>query len=481
MVETVLLTDAAVRRLKPKPGTEPRLIKDAGAQSLYLRIAPRRGDGDKRNAKSWLMRFRGPDGRPVKIVLGPFDLSGHELKETPQKGQPLSVRGARALAADVHRRRAVGEDVAAQHKAERLRHRREATERPALTYGACVVEFFRDYKTRRWHARPRRWREDARVLGLSWPPDSDPAKTDPEITRGGLAEAWADKPIAEIDEADIITVVDAARKSGIPGLDQKNSGVSESRGRRMHGTLSAFFRWLQGKRRVLRNPCRDVFHPGAPAPRDRLLTADELRWLWAACADEPLYGPLVRLLVLTGQRLNEVAGLRRSEVSADQTTWTIPTVRAKNHRENFVWLAPPARELLANIKTSGDLVFSTTGVTPLSGWSRLKNRITRKMLKLARAEHGAEVTIKPWRLHDLRRVFVSGCAELGIRSDVIEVCVNHRSDSRRGVAGVYNLSILAPARKECFERWALHVAGIVEQRPVNVTRLADKKARRGKA
>jgi integrase len=475
-VETIMLTDPVARRLRP--GAKERLIYDAGAQSLYLRVAPRRDDA-KRNPLTWRMRFRGPDGRPVKVTLGPFDLSGHELKETPRIGQPLSVAGARALATDIHRRRKAGEDVAGQHKAERIRRRREATERPALTYGACVVEFFRDYKTKRWHTPPRRWREDARVLGLSWPPDSDPAKTDPETLRGGLAETWADKPVAEIDEADIITVVDAARKSGIPGLDQKNTGVSESRGRRMHGTLSAFFHWLASKRRVLRNPCRDVFHPGAPPPRDRVLTADELRWLWVACADEPLYGPLVRLLALTGQRLNEVAGLRRSEISADRTTWTVPAARAKNHREHIVWLAPLARELLASVKTAGDLIFSTTGQTAMSGWSRLKNRLDRKMLKLARAEHSG-VTIKPWRLHDVRRTFASGCGELGIRGETIELCINHQSGSRAGVVGIYNRSQLLPERKEAFERWAAHVAGIVEQRPANVTPLKPK-ARRGKA
>jgi hypothetical protein len=101
VVETVLLTDAAVRRYKPN--STLRQIRDAGAQSLYLLIAPRR-NGDRRNAKSFMMRFRDLAGRPAKIVLGPFDLSGHELVETPEIGQPLSVAAARALAADIHRR-----------------------------------------------------------------------------------------------------------------------------------------------------------------------------------------------------------------------------------------------------------------------------------------------------------------------------------------------------------------------------------------
>jgi integrase len=469
MVETVLLTDAAVRRYKPGP--KPRLIRDAGARSLYLVIAPRR-DGDKRNAKSFGMRFRGLNGRPTKMVLGPFDLSGHELKETPQVGQPLSVAGARALAADIHRRRALGEDVTGQHKARKIRRRTEAAEKAALTFGTTVVEFFGDYKTKRWHTRPRRWHEDARTLGLSWPRDADPARTDPKILKHGLAERWADRPVAEIDEADVLTVVDDARKNGIPGLDPRNNGGSESRGRRLHAALSVFFRWLQAKRRVPRNPCRDVSHPGAPPARDRVLADNEIRWLWCACDAELLHAPLLRLLLLQGQRLAEIAGLRWSELSDDRAIWTIPSTRTKNHRPHIVPVAPLARELLAGIdKGASDLVFTTTGVTPLSGWSRIKHRLDRAMLELACQERGADATIKPWTFHDLRRTLVTGMGNLGIRPDIIELCVNHVSGSRGGVAGTYNKAMLLPERKEAFERWALHVAGIVGQRPANVTQL----------
>jgi integrase len=472
MVEIALLTDATVRRYKSNG--ERRFIRDAGAQSLYLVIAARR-DGDKRNPKSWMMRFRDPDGTPRKIVLGPFDLSGHELKETPQIGQPLSVAGARALAADIHRRRAHGEDVAAEHKARRIRRRREATERIALAFGPCVVEFVRDYKTKRWHSRPRRWHEDARALGLGWSRDADPAKIEPEIIKGGLAERWADKPVGDIDEADILAVVDEARSRGIPGLEQRNANLSESRGRRLHAALSVFFRWLQAKRRVLRNPCRDVVAPGAPPSRDRVLSDDELRWFWRACDAEPMHGPLLKLLALTGQRLNEVAGLRASELSDDAATWTIPSTRTKNHREHVVPLASLARaQLDANLahrKTAGDLVFTTTSTTPLSGWTRLKRRLDRAMLKLAQQQRGAAATIRPWSFHDLRRTCVTGMGDLGIRGEVIELAVNHISGTRGGIAGTYNKSELLAERKEAFERWAAHVAGLVERQPANVTKL----------
>jgi integrase len=476
MAETILLTDPAVRRLKPN--TKLRWIKDAGGRSLYLVIAPRR-DGDKRNPKSWMMRFRNLNGDPAKMVLGPFDLSGHELKETPEIGQPLGVAAARALAADIHRRRMRGEDVVGEHKARKIRRRTEATEKSALAFGTCAVEFIRDYRTKKWHTRPRRWFEDARALGLSWPRHVDPAKTEPEIMRGGLAERWANKPVTEIDEADILAIVDAARQRGIPGLDPHNDGTSEARGRRMHAVLSVLFRWLRAKRRVPQNICRDIPHPGPPPSRERTLSGNEIRWLWRACDAEPLYGSLVRLLVLSGQRLSEISGLRASELSDDRALWTIPGTRTKNHREHLVPLAPLAREQLAGVKAStSDLVFSTTATTAVSGWSRLKRRIDRAMLELARQERGPKA-IPHWQYHDLRRTVVTGMGDLGIRPDVIELAVNHQSGLRGGVAGTYNKSQLLPERKEAFERWALHVAGIVEQRSANVTQL--KKASRAKA
>lgn len=478
MVETVLLTDPAIRKLKP--GAKLRQIRDTGAKSLFLLIAPRRDGDSKRNGKSWMMRFRDPNGRPRKIVLGPFDLSGHELKETPEIGRPLGLAAARALAADIHRRRARGEDVIGEHKARRIRKRTEITEKAALAFGTCVVEFFGDYKTKRRQTRPRRWRQDARTLGLSWPRDvGDPAKHEPEVIKGGLAERWADKPVTTIDEADILFVVDAARKTGIPGLDPRNDGTSESRGRRLHAALSVFFKWLKAKQRVTHNPCREVSHPGAPLARERVLSDAELCWLWRACDGEPLYGPLVRLLALTGQRLNEAAGMRWSELSDDRATWTIPSSRAKNHREHIVPLPPQARAQLANVDTENDLVFTTTGTTAVSGWNRLKRRLDSAMLKLARAERGDRATIPHWQFHDLRRTCITGLGNLGIRADVIELAVNHQSGLRGGIAGTYNKAQLLPEREEAFRRWSLHLAGIVEQRPANVTPLAGRKARRG--
>ena len=122
-------------------------------------------------------------------------------------------------------------------------------------------EFFADYKVKRWGARPRRWRDDARLLGLRYPPDCDPATAEPEVMRGGLADTWAAKPVADITDDDVYAVVDDARRNGIPGLGRNNKGASDARGRKLHSALSVLFRWLLRHRK-----CAAIRATGSSAP-----------------------------------------------------------------------------------------------------------------------------------------------------------------------------------------------------------------------
>jgi integrase len=149
-------------------------------------------------------------------------------------------------------------------------------------------------------------------------------------------------------------------------------------------------------------------------------------------------------------------------------------MRTKNRRAHVVPLAPAAQAIVAAApRVEGcRFVFSTTGRTPVSGWSKVKRRLDAAMVVAARAERGPDATVPPWRLHDLRRTAVTGMAELGIAPHVIEMAVNHVSGHRGGVAGVYNKSELLPERRAALERWAAHVAGLVEGKQANVADLA---------
>jgi integrase len=461
MAEKAALTDAACRKFKPHANR--RRIRDTGSQGLFLIVQPT-------GRKSFQMRVRAPTGRIGKLTLGRFD-PNVELENEPVVGQPLTLAAARLLAAQVRQQLALGQDPIANHKANKERARATSVTDAANTFAAAARAYIAEY------AKPktRRWWETAKLLGLH------PA--DLTLIPGGLAARWAEKPVDKIDSHDCWTVVDEAKRVGIPGRSVRNHGQSDARARAMGTALSALFGWLLRQRRVRANPCANLDRPSA-ATRDRVLSPDEIRWFWQACStvDAPHgpaaprpFQPCFRLLLLTGCRVNEVAGMLRDELSADLATWTLPGSRTKNKRAHVVPLPPLARELIAGMVGRHDLVFTTTGHSPPGGWVRAKRRLDATMLQLARNERGGHVTIPPWRLHDLRRTAVTGMAELGIRPDVIELVVNHVSGHRGGIAGVYNRSELLGERKAALERWSAHVEALATGQSYNVVALQPRR------
>jgi len=441
------LTDAAVRKYKPT--NKRRVIRDLGMKSLYLVI-------QESGTKSWMMRFRRPDGRAGKIVLGNFDVSGHELEGDPEIGQSLSLVAARALASKLLRERK-RRDVIGDHKAAKHRLRIKVEEGATNTFGASVRRFID------LHARPetRHWRATARMLGLRY---AKVGGGEPEVVRGGIFARWADRQIISITSDDIFAVVEEATTSGIPGLKHRVKGISNSRGRALARALSKLFSWLAKRRRIAINPCLGMDVPRPPRSRDRVLTQDEIRRFWlAADAERAEFSAPLKLLLLTGQRLSEVTGMRFSELSDDGQTWTIPGERTKNKKPHKVPLAPLVRELIASVtRISDDFVFTTSGDSPVGLGSKIKNRLDKSM------------KAPPWRLHDLRRTAVTEMGELGIRPDVIELVVNHISGHRGGIAGVYNRSELLTERRDALERWAVHVAGIVSGKQAKVLQMKRK-------
>ena len=441
------LTAAAVAKLKP--GAARREIRDAACPGLHLVV-------QTSGAKSFALRFRRPNGRPCKLTLGPANLSGQELEGPPEIGAPLTLAAARWLASEIHRKRAMGRDVAADARAEKKRRRTEVDERAGNTFAAAAHQFITEY------ARPknRRWRDVAAVLGLKYPGDAAEATA----IKGGLAQRWRDKPIAEIDGHDIYAVVDESRRLGIPGMKSRVDGLSDGRGRAMARALSKFFAWLVQHRKIVTNPCAAMYVPPLAEARDRVLTEDEIRLFWKATdgLGEP-FGPLFKLLLLTGARLREVAQMSRLELSKGGAVWELPGARTKNKKPHVVFLPPLARDCLRSISQiagSGGYIFTTTGLTPVSGFSKAKRELDQVMLAAAR-EQDPEATVAPWRLHDLRRSCATGMAEIGIAPHIVEACLNHVSGARAGVAGTYNRAQYADEKRTAWERWATHVEGLV--------------------
>jgi integrase len=230
--------------------------------------------------------------------------------------------------------------------------------------------------------------------------------------------------------------------------------------------LSTFFGWVAKRKRLIdASPC-SVHRPEPAGTRDRVLTNAEIRIFWSACeaVSEP-FSQALKLLLITGCRLNEVAQMRRAELSEDGSIWTIPGERTKNRKPHVVPLPPIARSILATINlVSSKFTFSTTGRSPVSGWARVKGRLD------------AEMQIPPWRLHDLRRTAATGMAEIGIPPHIVEAALNHVSGAKGGVAGIYNRAAYTQEKRVALERWADHVAALVEGRSAsNIVELAGRR------
>ena len=404
------------------------------------------------------MRYRGTSGRAVKLTLGSADVSGQENEQDPAIGGHLTVAAARRLAAEVQRQRALGRDPSGDYFATRQRRRAVALERSRNTFAAQIEAFILEF------AKPknRRWRETARLFGLRTVEDEGRSRL--ETIRGGLAERWANKPVVEITRNDVFNLVKECQRSGVPGLPRRNKSSGATMGRAVHVALHTFFNWLIRNHVADMNPCVGVARPPASAPRDRILSDNEIRWFWQACDEigQP-FGSMLKFLLVSGQRLREVAGMTRGELSADIMTWTIPAVRVKNKRMHIVPLPPLARDIIANLRPIAGkpgYLFTTNGRTPVSGFSKIKRRIDEKMIGLARKETSKtggepnDVTIPEWRLHDLRRTAVSGMARAGADLHVIERAINHVSGSFAGVVGTYQRHRYFEEVRASLEVWA---------------------------
>jgi integrase len=208
--------------------------------------------------------------------------------------------------------------------------------------------------------------------------------------------------------------------------------------------------------------------PVAPTVRrERVVSDDEINRIWAGTEGPGAFNGIVRALLLTGQRREEVAGMTWDEIAPDLSVWTIPASRAKNGVAHVVPLSPHAQTVLraaSRVKReadgSRDLVFSgEPGV--FSGWSKSKARLDSRS------------GVNGWTLHDLRRTTATGLQKLGVRLEVTESVLNHVSGSRAGIVGVYQRHEWAEEKRAALNAWGEHVAAIVEGRGVagNVSRL----------
>ncbi|MBL0402688.1 integrase arm-type DNA-binding domain-containing protein [Microvirga aerilata] len=386
-----------------KPDASRRLeLPDGALPGFYLVVQPS-------GAKSWAVRYR-VDGKPKKFTLGPY----------PR----LSLGDAREQARAALRLASEGRDPAALRTAAE----READAITRLRFGAVVAEFIERY------AKPR---------NRTWP------ETERLLTKADLA-SWQDRDLRSISRQEILFLLDRMVERGAP--IQAN---------RLVAALRRFFAWAVERGFLDVTPMDSLKPPSAEVHRDRVLSDDELRAIWLA-GDEIGYpfGRAAQLMILTGQRRSEVLEARWREFDLDSGFWNIPRERAKNGTGHVIPLPSNIvafMKRLPMIGASPEFVFTTDGTTPFSGVSKAVERLRL----LAEKQIGTHRVIQPWRLHDLRRTFATGCARLGVPLHVVEKCLNHTSGTFHGVVAVYQRHEFMTERRSAVEVWGAFVSELV--------------------
>lgn len=402
-----------------RAGTDRREIPDGGLPGLYLVVQPS-------GARSWAVRYRF-DRKPRKFTIGSFPAFG--------------LADARRAAGAALRAVSEGRDPADERKAAQSA-RSDVRNRVDAVLDEFLVRHV-DAKNRENTAR-----ETKRFI------DNE------------LRPTWGDRHIASITRRDVIQLLDRLVDRGAPASAN-----------RVHAILRKFFNWTVERDIRDSTPVANIKAPAKTVSRDRVLSDQEIRLLWWACIDVGWpFGTLAQLLLLTGQRREEVAGICRDELSLGKADprWEIPPSRAKNDKPHTVWLAPQAVKLIASLPTidGSDLLLTTNGETSISGFSKGKVALDGAMRSLAIAdavERGVNdldaVSIEPWRLHDLRRTAASGMQALGVAPHIVDATLNHRSGAIKGLARVYLRHDYADERRAALYAWAKRVVAIAGKRP----------------
>ncbi|WP_175492690.1 tyrosine-type recombinase/integrase [Methylocapsa palsarum] len=407
------MTDRTLRGLKPAPAGKRTVIWDTAVPSLCVRVT------DTGAASFNVMRRL--KGRIIRRMVGiswrvPFPA-----------GQPLPYslsdarNDARSAILDISR----GIDPKAAREAAKEAETQAARE----TFSALAKEFLAD------HVSSLR---SAREVEAAF--------------KNELLPVFGKKPIAEISDVDIVRLV---------------KGISKDRpyqARHIFAYLSKFFAWAAAHRYVKASPfaglkAKDLLVK--PSARLRILNDDELAALWRATAALPYpSGPFVRLLLLTGQRLREVAEMAWSEVDIDKAVWTIPADRMKADAPHIVPLAPEAVVILKSLpRWTGPFVFSTTGGhRPIANFSGIKEKADALL-----------TNIENWRFHDLRRTMRTGLSALRIVDTVSELCIAH---TQKGLHRIYDQHSYIDEKRHAFEAWGCHVVAVCEPNaPSNIIRM----------
>jgi integrase len=400
-----MLTDLQIKKL-PLPQSRKE-VPDGKITGLYLVLQPS-------GARSWALRYRAA-GKPTKLTIGPYPA--------------IDLATARRRAQEAIGEIAGGKDPARAKKAAReaRKAKRDADDKRLDKVAASYLD-----------------RYVKREVGAAW------GKEIQRQFRVEILPVLGDKPIESVSKAHIRDLLDSIVDRGSP--------ITANR---TFATLRQLFNWAIDRDLITASP----MPKSAPSPeqaRDRVLSDSEIRAVWGALeqADWP-FGPVGKLLMLTGARRDEIAAGMWSEINLETKTWTLSGSRTKNGEPHEIPLSDAAIGILSDlprIEGKPGFIFTTNGRTSVSGFSKAKEALDTSIADIL--GDGAE-PMPHWTLHDLRRTVATNLQKLGVRLEVTEAVLNHVSGSRAGIVGVYQRHTWANEKRIALNAWARRLDAIV--------------------
>jgi integrase len=390
------LTDANVAKLTLPEGKTETFAWDDDVTGLAVRL---RSGGAK---PTWVFQYRS-GYRSRRMTLGAVSA--------------ISASAARATATQLYAQAKAGGDPASE--------RAKGKAAQGETFGAALDVYLKRQAER---LRPRSLIEVRRHLLVH-------------------AKPLHRLPLAEVDRRAISKLISVLADSSGPTAANRTGS-----------SIAAMFGFMIREGWVDTNPAATL-NKRTEIPRSRTLTDDELRTVWKATGGTDQYGAIVRLLMLTGCRREEIGGLAWSEIDFDKATITLPLSRTKTKREHIVPLSAMALEVLdAQPRRDREHVFGDGPMRGYRGWSQGK------------ATLDASTAVSPeWVLHDLRRtVSLRMNGELGVQPHVVEAVLGHHQG---GVASIYNRASYLREMTQALALWAERLASIVEKREAKVVPL----------
>ncbi|MGJ0511184.1 tyrosine-type recombinase/integrase [Methylocystis sp.] len=375
------LTELQVKAAKTPPGRAQIDLWDATVRGLSLRVT-------SNGIKTFSLKYRNGRGKEKRIKLG--------------RHPDLSLADARAAAMEYKARIARGEDPAADKNTPE-------PEEPSVS--SLIDEF-----VKRHASFNKSGKETERIL------------------RREIEPVFGTRDFASITKTEMIGLIETIADRGAPVLARNTLAA-----------VRKMFNWAVSRDLLDRSPCDRVKAPGKAPKRERALSTEEVRAVWLAAREiEWPFGPLVQLLMLTGQRRTEIANLRWSWIDEEKSVIAFPATIMKNSREHLLPMSRPVAEIMKNLPRFGgdDRLFrSRTNASKnvVSGFSKTKRRLDQLS------------GVADWVLHDIRRTVATQMNALGIQDTTVDRVLSHVIP---GVSGVYNKHKYLDEKQEALERWA---------------------------